>query len=390
MANDEERHGKQFHKEQAVKALSIPQIFSASYKILENARELIEEAELLLRNNHYPRAFALAHLASEELIKCQLLLPVAIELARDHRVDWKKIHLGLKEHRVKIGGAIVLNFVLDPPSDGVYQASELSQQMSTLQDTNDIKNYSLYASQIGHEYFKPSERIDDQAAIACVSHARGLQQMFQMFHSGLSALTGMTEEGLRRCVATPAFQALLQALGDKTDLSHFPVIDKQQAVVELTASLNEPTLQAMLAQFPPLVEQALQSLNQSHNDDPQTADRISDHNQEDTLKGVTSMTTSEERRDKRFYEATIAALKDIDERAMQLPQEQRYAAAYGILRGYVESLLVNFAEAWSSNQLAEIRIVLDQLAKVTGEDQHLDEATRKRLDQLAQALRESE
>ncbi len=102
------------------------------------------------------------------------------------------------------------------------------------------------------------------------------------------------------------------------------------------------------------------------------------------------MTTSEERRDKRFYEATIAALKDIDERAMQLPQEQRYAAAYGILRGYVESLLVNFAEAWSSNQLAEIRIVLDQLAKVTGEDQHLDEATRKRLDQLAQALRESE
>ena len=103
-----------------------------------------------------------------------------------------------------------------------------------------------------------------------------------------------------------------------------------------------------------------------------------------------SQQSYEQRRDRRFYEATIAALKDIDERALQLPQDERYAAAYGILRGYVESLLTNFAEAFSAEQLAEIRIVLDQLAKVTGEDYHLDEATRSKLDQLAQALRESE
>src|SRR6266567_4175419 len=102
------------------------------------------------------------------------------------------------------------------------------------------------------------------------------------------------------------------------------------------------------------------------------------------------MATTEERRDKRFYDATVAALKDIDERALQLPQEQRYAAAYGILRGYFENLLTNFAEAFSAEQLAEIRIVLDQLSKVTGEDEHLDDATRAKLDQLAQALRESE
>jgi hypothetical protein len=103
-----------------------------------------------------------------------------------------------------------------------------------------------------------------------------------------------------------------------------------------------------------------------------------------------SQQSYEQRRDRRFYEATIATLKDIEERALQLPQDQRYAAAYGILRGYVENLLVNFAESFNVDQLAEIRIVLDQLAKVTGEDQYLDEATRTRLDQLAQSLRESE
>ncbi len=98
----------------------------------------------------------------------------------------------------------------------------------------------------------------------------------------------------------------------------------------------------------------------------------------------------EQRRDKRFYSATVTALKDIEERALQLPQEQRYAAGYGILRGYFESLLTNFAESFSAEQLAEIRIVLDQLSKVTGEDDHLDDATRTKLEHLAQALRESE
>jgi len=47
--------------------------------------------ELLLSNNKNARAFALAHLASEELVKFNLLLPVALELARDHSIDWKKL-----------------------------------------------------------------------------------------------------------------------------------------------------------------------------------------------------------------------------------------------------------------------------------------------------------
>jgi len=91
-----------------------------------------------------------------------------------------------------------------------------------------------------------------------------------------------------------------------------------------------------------------------------------------------------------MYRATIAALKDIHERGMQLPVDQRYPAGYGILRGYVENLLVNFAEAISEQQLAEIRIVLDQLSRLVGEDENLSEAEKQRLDHLAQALRESE
>lgn len=102
------------------------------------------------------------------------------------------------------------------------------------------------------------------------------------------------------------------------------------------------------------------------------------------------MPTYKERRDKRFHEHTKTALKDIEERG-PLPLAQGYAAAYGILRYYVEfGILANFAEAFSEEQLGEIRIVLDQLAKLTGENYSMDDATKAKLDQLAQTLRESE
>ena len=88
------------------------------------------------------------------------------------------------------------------------------------------------------------------------------------------------------------------------------------------------------------------------------------------------MATYEERRNTRFYEATIATLNDIEQRLGtiepsddQVQSSLRYAAAYGILRVYIESLLVNFAEAFSEGQLAEIRIVLDQLRKLVREDE---------------------
>lgn len=109
-----------------------------------------------------------------------------------------------------------------------------------------------------------------------------------------------------------------------------------------------------------------------------------------TGENAAGQSTYQDRRNKRFYEATISTLRDIQDRGLQLPTEERYPAAYGILRGYVESLLTNFAKAWSSEQLAEIRIILDQLTKLTMEDTHLPEETRAHLDLLARTLRETE
>ena len=56
-------------KKQTMEPLSIPQIFAGSTKILENAQELIEAAELLLKNMKNAPAFALAHLAKSRPVE---------------------------------------------------------------------------------------------------------------------------------------------------------------------------------------------------------------------------------------------------------------------------------------------------------------------------------
>lgn len=250
-------------KNQVVGALTIPQIFTASTKILENAQELVEEATLLLEHNRYARAFALAHLASEELVKFQLLFPVALELARDHRIDWKQVDKTLRNHHAKIRGGILLDFMREPPQDGIYQASDLSQRMSASGTLNDMKNWSLYTSLIDHDFVKPSECINAQTATACVASVHEQLQIFQMVYAAVLALTEMTEEGLRRCVAMPEFQLMFQALGSNADLSHLPTPTKEQAMAEITAAFNHPTVRPLVAQFSSIVEQMLHFLNQA-------------------------------------------------------------------------------------------------------------------------------
>src|SRR5258708_36832336 len=137
--------------------------------------------------------------------------------------------------------------------------SELSQQMNTSAEVNDMKNHSLYTSQIGQGFFKPTEVIDDQMAIVCVSHARELLHIYQMFFLAVSMVTGMTEDGLRRFIEMPLLQNLLEGLGNMTDLTNLSSVTMQQAIAELTTFLNDPILQPFLAELASVVVQEQQA-----------------------------------------------------------------------------------------------------------------------------------
>jgi hypothetical protein len=186
-------------------------------------------------------------------------------------VDWKTIGKHLTNHIAKTRGSILIDFLRQPAPDGVYQAGELSQQMNAAEDINDLKNYSLYTSQIGTEFFKPSERFDRQSAEAGVSSVQEQFQIAQMFYLSCSTLTGWTEEGFRDCVDMPFFQELFQALGSNADLSRFPKMKKQQSIEEMIAIFNDPAFQPLLTLFPTAVGEVLQSSNGDQGRSPATS-----------------------------------------------------------------------------------------------------------------------
>jgi AbiV family abortive infection protein len=62
-----------------VRELSVEELLDGYREALANAGELLDEAELLLENEHYARAYFLAHIACEEMAKSPMFYRVACE-----------------------------------------------------------------------------------------------------------------------------------------------------------------------------------------------------------------------------------------------------------------------------------------------------------------------
>lgn len=71
--------------------------------VLGNAEALTEEAQLLLAANHYPRAYALGHLAHEELAKCYGLLNIwAVQIRASGAPPWELFWKRWRNHEFKV------------------------------------------------------------------------------------------------------------------------------------------------------------------------------------------------------------------------------------------------------------------------------------------------
>jgi AbiV family abortive infection protein len=107
--------------------------------VFENALELAEEAGLLLAHSHYPRAYFLSHIASEELGKVPFLLCAAEDFERGVAVDWKRLRRHLERHRAKLAA---LTHIDDVAAGG---ANRLVQGMAIVPLLDRSKNAALYA-----------------------------------------------------------------------------------------------------------------------------------------------------------------------------------------------------------------------------------------------------
>lgn len=196
-----------------MKSLSVGQIESARVKLLDNARELVEEAELLLANGAFARAYALSHLACEEMAKIPMLIRAATDTLMGVEFDWPHLMGRLRSHPAKIRGILFADFLFDPDMESDADLKRLKENLASVADLNNLKNSSLYVDLSEDGIRKPSEFISEDLARAFVKQGRSRLTSFEVMEQ-------LTRGEIQRIANTSQFKKFWneqQDLRGKTD-----------------------------------------------------------------------------------------------------------------------------------------------------------------------------
>lgn len=131
--------------------MTVDDIIDGMIKITLNAQSLADEAELLLNNKYFARAYTLAHIAREEISKLYMLFRIGIEVIAGKRYDYKKLQKRLNSHNSKIQ-------FFSLPIDIHSEKGEF------VKIVNKRKNSSLYVGWEDNKFQSPSEAIPEYIA----------------------------------------------------------------------------------------------------------------------------------------------------------------------------------------------------------------------------------
>lgn len=190
-----------------MKAMTISQIEEGCGKILENAHELIDDAELLLKKKRFSRAYFLAHLACEEMAKVPMLIGAAVDLLSGRRINWSALHHRLHSHTEKIMGILVLDYFADHESEESPDMEKLKEDLERTKDYKQLKERSIYTGLVDDRFQKPSEVIPAELAENIVALARDRLNFFE-------ALNLPKEGKLAETLESPLFRDLSEQFID--------------------------------------------------------------------------------------------------------------------------------------------------------------------------------
>lgn len=146
-------------------SLSLSNLDDLIDALLSNAGDLVTESALLGENGHFARAYALAHMAREELAKSMMLQAAAFKVLAGAPIDWAKLMKRFRSHddKLKLEGvqsATLLSAVghIDQGSLVLRHAAELAKYR------NQRKNTAMYVELAEGKVSKPSDQFSEQQA----------------------------------------------------------------------------------------------------------------------------------------------------------------------------------------------------------------------------------
>lgn len=141
--------------------------------LIENATNLISDAEILFSAKSYARAYALAHFAREEISKCAIIHAAGVRTLAGVKVDWKKTMRRLRSHTDKLRMEIVQNAVFCAAKSDVKAFRLAMENTAAMADYRDKrKNMSLYVGIDEGVVTRPSKVVNEHQASRTIRLAK--------------------------------------------------------------------------------------------------------------------------------------------------------------------------------------------------------------------------
>jgi AbiV family abortive infection protein len=149
-------------------SLTIRQIDIYLQALVDNAKDLHRESEILFKKKAYARSYTLSHIAREEIAKCHILYAAGRRVIADVEVDWKKTMKRLRDHKSKLKQETVTNAAMLIMSGNEEDFDDIMNKAQASCDwRNNHKNNSLYVGiSSDGKIVSPSTDIDKDKDIA--------------------------------------------------------------------------------------------------------------------------------------------------------------------------------------------------------------------------------
>jgi AbiV family abortive infection protein len=173
---------------------------------LQNARELLAEAELLFEHRKWARAYALAHLSSEELAKLPILAATGVRLVNGVTINWKDLDSRLRSHSAKLKGLLFVDLFDKGVEPTARDIKVCQQKLSRVELFNELKNVSLYAGVYQGDLYKPNSAISVELATGALTAGRNRLELF-------TAVEEVTQGRISDLAKRQSYMKLLNTLG---------------------------------------------------------------------------------------------------------------------------------------------------------------------------------
>lgn len=166
---------------QPVKDLTNAQIEEACEMAFANARDLLDEADVLREGEYCARAYFLAHIACEEVGKLPILIYAATAVRMGADVDWTRTDQLLRSHADKIKRALFMDSIVG--EEGLMEGKEAyDEDLKRLRTYTDVKNASLYSFHTEGRFYRPHEAISCELADGLLELARKRLDAFEAMY----------------------------------------------------------------------------------------------------------------------------------------------------------------------------------------------------------------